>query len=58
MTRRIRIISGIIILAVSIAILIWGYKPLDREVRKQPLDPSQLQLPTPISLLVPPELVS
>jgi len=58
MMRRVRIIVGILILTVSIALLIWAYKPLERETRTQPLNPSELQLPTPISLLTPLELVS
>lgn len=56
--RRVRIILGIVILSVSIALLIWAYKPLDREVRTQPLDSSEMQLPTPISFLPMLELVS
>ena len=58
MMRRIRIILGVIILSVSIILLIWAYKPLERETRTQPLNPSELQLPTPVSLLPFPELVS
>ena len=58
MTRRIRIVLGIVILSVSIGLLIWAYKPLDREVRTQPLDSSEMQLPTPISLLPKLEIVS
>lgn len=58
MMRRVRIILGIVILSVSIALLIWAYKPLDREVRTQPLDSSEMQLPTPISFLPMLELVS
>ena len=50
MIRRVRIILGIIIFSASIILLIWAYKPLEREVRTQPLDSSELQLPTPISL--------
>lgn len=56
--RRIRIILGIVILSVSIGLLIWAYKPLDREIRTQPIDSSELQLPTPISLHFKLELVS
>ena len=56
--RRVRIILGIVILSTSIALLIWAYKPLDREVRTQPLDSSEMQLPTPISLLPKLEFVS
>ena len=58
MMRRIRIILGVFILAVSIGLLIWAYRPLDREVRTQPLDSSEMQLPTPISLLPALEIVS
>ena len=49
MMRRIRILLGIVILIASIILLIWAYKPLDREVRTQPIDSSELQLPTPVS---------
>ncbi|HSO12770.1 MAG TPA: hypothetical protein VLT51_10375 [Anaerolineales bacterium] len=58
MNRRIRIIFGILILAVSVTLLIWGFKPLDRITRTQPISPSDLQLPTPISFLVQPMIVT
>lgn len=58
MNRRIRIIFGILILAVSVTLLIWGFKPLDRITRTQPISPSDLQLPTPISFLVLPMIVT
>lgn len=57
MTRRLRILLGIVTLAVSIALLIWGFKPLERETRIQPIPPAELQLPTPISLHFQPEPV-
>lgn len=56
--RRIRIILGVAILVVSIAVLIWAYKPLDRITNTQPISPSDMQLPTPTSLLTQPMLVS
>lgn len=56
--RRIRIILGVFILAVSIALLIWAYKPLDRITDVQPISPSDMQLPTPTSLLSQPIPVS
>jgi len=56
--RKIRTLLGLFILTISIILLIWAYKPLGREVRTQPLDSSELQLPTPISLHTPLELVS
>lgn len=47
--RRIRVIIGIAILIVSIGLLAWGLLPPRREVRTQPISPTELQLPTPIS---------
>jgi len=58
MSRRVRIVLGVIILTVSIALLVWSFRPLDREVLTQPISPSDMQLPTPTSLLIPVELVS
>ena len=46
-------ILGILILALSITLLVWGFKPLERVTRTQPIAPQDLQLPTPISLLIP-----
>lgn len=56
--RRIRIVIGVLILVISIALLIWGFKPLRREIRTEPIAPSELQLPTPASFLTPLDLVS
>ena len=58
MISRIRIVLGVIIFAVSISLLIWGLMPPEREIRTQPISPSDLQLPTPISLLIDPVVVS
>ncbi len=55
--RSARIVVGIIILILSCALLIWGLLPARRETRTQPISPTELQLPTPTSLLVQPELV-
>lgn len=49
MTRRIRIVLGLLILAVSISLLMWGFMPARRETRVQPIPPAELQLPTPES---------
>jgi hypothetical protein len=54
--RRVRVILGIIILIVSIALLIWGFRPTRHEIRTQPISPTELQLPTPASFLIQPEL--
>jgi hypothetical protein len=58
MNRRLRITLGILILVLSLALLIWGFMPLDRITRTQPISPSDLQLPTPTSLQIPPIAVS
>jgi len=47
-------ILGIVIVAISIALLIWGFLPARREVRTQPIPPAELQLPTPASLYIQP----
>lgn len=47
--RRFRIIVGIAILILSIGLLVWGFLPARREVRTQPISPTELQLPTPAS---------
>lgn len=49
MPRKIRIVLGILILIISISLLIWGFAPMRREVRTQPIAPSDLQLPAPDS---------
>jgi hypothetical protein len=48
--RQLRIVLGLIIVIVSVALLIWGLLPARREVRTQPISPTELQLPTPASL--------
>lgn len=50
--KRARILIGISILIVSLALLIWGILPARREVRTQPIPPAELQLPVPTSLRV------
>ena len=56
--RQVRIILGIIIVVISIALLVWGFFPARRETRTQPISPSELQLPTPASLYLSPDLLS
>jgi hypothetical protein len=46
MTRRVRIIFGVLILAISIYLLIWGLAPARRETRIQNISPSEMELPT------------
>ena len=45
MTRRIRILLGVLLLLVSISLLIWGFAPSRREIRTQPIAPNEMQLP-------------
>lgn len=56
--RRMRVVLGVLLFALSITLLIWAYKPLDRIKRTQTISPQDLQLPTPVSLLVPTVSVS
>ena len=49
--RRWRQIIGMIILLISLAILIWGIWPYTDLTRSTPIQPSQIQLPTPESFL-------
>lgn len=50
--RRVRVVLGMTILILSLALLIWGLLPARREVRTQPISPMELQLPTPISFSI------
>jgi hypothetical protein len=45
MKNRIRLFLAILILAVSIALLAWGYAPNPRETRVQQIVPAEMQLP-------------
>ncbi len=49
--RKIRLILALVVLAASLALLIWGFWPLLRESRVLPIPPSELQLPTPTGFL-------
>lgn len=53
-----RILLGLLIIVLSLALLIWGFMPLERVTRTQPISPADLQLPTPSSLLITPITVS
>jgi hypothetical protein len=50
MSRKLRIILGILILVISISLLIWGFAPARHETRIQNISPLEMQLPTPSSL--------
>ncbi len=52
--RGARIILGMIILILSCILLLWGLMPMRRVIRTQPISPTELQLPTPASLIIHP----
>lgn len=58
MTRRMRVLLGVVLLAVSLTLLAWGFWPAPRETRVQPIPPAGLQLPTPASFDIQPIMVS
>jgi hypothetical protein len=49
MARKIRIVLALLILALSISLLIWGFMPARHETRVEPIPHEQLELPTPAS---------
>lgn len=53
--RRVRVVFGIAILILSIVLLVWGFRSTRREIRTQPISPTELQLPTPASFIPSPE---
>lgn len=58
MTRRMRIVTGLLLLTLSLALLILSLAPMRREIRTQPIVPADMQLPTPASLHLQPAPVS
>ena len=49
MGKKIRILLAVVILIVSCALLVWGLWPMLVETKVVPVDPGQMQLPTPVS---------
>ena len=49
MARKIRLLLAILILTISLALLVWGLWPNLIETRIVPVEPGQMQLPTPVS---------
>ena len=52
MARKIRLLLAILILSTSLALLVWGLWPNPEERRIVPVDPGQMQLPTPVSFYI------
>jgi hypothetical protein len=49
MARKLRLFLAITILALSLALLVWGIWPILMETRIVPVETDQMQLPTPVS---------
>jgi hypothetical protein len=47
MKKRIRLFLAILILAISISLLAWGYLPNPYVTRIQSIEPAEMQLPVP-----------
>ncbi|MBI2332001.1 MAG: hypothetical protein HYU84_07570 [Chloroflexi bacterium] len=56
--KKIRLVFALIILAISIVLLVWGFSPNPRETHIQTISPTEMQLPTPSSLHFAPEPVA
>jgi hypothetical protein len=52
MARKIRLLLAILILTLSLALLVWGIWPNREERRIVPVEPGQMQLPTPVSFYI------
>ena len=52
MAKKIRLLLAILILTASLALLVWGLWPNQDETRIVPVDPGQMQLPTPVSFYI------
>ena len=48
-----RLFFAVLVLVTSLAVLAWSFLPGARIVRRQKLQPTEMQLPTPGSLIVP-----
>lgn len=53
MKRKLHILITLLILVVSISLLAWSLLPPRKEIRRQKLEPTQMQLPTPQGYLIP-----
>ncbi len=55
--KALRLTLALIFLAASLALLAWGFAPNRREVRRQPIEPTQMQLPAPEGFIPVPRLL-
>lgn len=56
--KNIRLFFALVILAISIVLLVWGFSPNPRATRIQTISPTEMQLPTPSSFQFAPEPVA
>ncbi len=54
MKHKLRLLAAVLILAVSLTLLVWGFWPTRRETLVTPIQPSNLTLPTPSSFFLDP----
>lgn len=45
--KSLRLTLALVLLAASLVLLFWAFMPNQREVRRQPIEPTQMQLPAP-----------
>jgi hypothetical protein len=45
--KPVRLTLALIFLVASLTLLVWGFAPNRREIRRQPIEPTQMQLPAP-----------
>jgi len=48
---RLRLVFAVVVLVVSLAALAWSFLPGARIVRRQKIQPTEMQLPTPEGLI-------
>lgn len=52
MKFNLRLMVAVLVLAVSLTLLVWGFWPSERETRVLPVQPSEMTLPTPSTFLL------
>ncbi len=52
MKFNLRLVVAVLVLAVSLTLLIWGFWPSQRETHILPVQPSEMTLPTPSTFLL------
>jgi hypothetical protein len=47
--NKARLVLAVVLLAISVSLLIWGYAPNPRETLQRDIPPAEMQLPAPSS---------